>query len=43
MANITAFFRHYLLGALEVQDYLTGVHPVEEPSGFGIAVDAQIA
>jgi fermentation-respiration switch protein FrsA (DUF1100 family) len=42
-AYITAFFRRYLLGALETQDYLTGVHPVEELESFGITVDAQIA
>ena len=41
-AYLTAFFRRYLNGALEVEDYLTGAREVEELASFTITVDAQI-
>jgi hypothetical protein len=41
-AYVTAFFRRYLQGALEVDDYLVGVKPVEELEGFDVTVEAQL-
>lgn len=37
-AYLTAFFRRYLRGATEVDDYLTGVRKVEELEAFTITV-----
>ena len=41
-AYVTAFFRRYLHGSAEVEDYLTGARVVEELEGFGVTVDAQV-
>jgi hypothetical protein len=41
-AYLTAFFRRYIQGALEVEDYLTGARQVEELEGFAVTVEAQI-
>ena len=37
-AYLVAFFRKYLLGATEEDDYLTGVRPIEQLEGFGITI-----
>ena len=37
-AYLVAFFRSYLLGATEEDDYLSGVRPVEQLEGFGINI-----
>lgn len=39
---LTAFYRRYLHGATDVQDYLIGVRPIEELEGFSIAVQSQL-
>lgn len=39
-AYLTAFFRRYVNGAVEVEDYLTGARPVEELEAFTIVVDS---
>jgi dienelactone hydrolase len=41
-AYLTAFFRRFLSGASEVQDYLTGARVVEELESFAITVEAQL-
>lgn len=40
-AYLTAFFRRFLSGALEVDDYLLGLRPVEELEGLGVTVEAE--
>jgi hypothetical protein len=37
-AYLVAFFRRYLLGATEEDDYLSGVRPIEQLEGFGISI-----
>ncbi len=42
-AYLTAFFRRYLNGVGEVEDYLTGIRQVEELEAFTITVNAQLS